>query len=74
LIGGRLVTADETELEMTERHVREGERHIASRMEILAHLRMHGQDTDLAERLLANLEDLLAMHRAHRARLQPQHS
>lgn len=60
----------ETELQMAERHVRDGERHVASQREILSHLRNHGHPTELAERLLANLEELLAMHREHLAHLK----
>ena len=64
-----MVTA-ETKLQMAERHVREGEHHVASQREIVAHLREHGCSTELAERLLGNLEDLLAMHREHLTRIR----
>lgn len=60
----------ETELAMVKRHVRVGERHVASQKEIIAHLREHGHPTELAERLLLNLEELLEMHRQHLARLK----
>lgn len=66
------MAARETKLEMAERHVRDGERHVVGQQEILARLREHGRSTDLAERLLTNLEDLLAMHRKHLARLRPE--
>lgn len=60
----------ETEREMVERHVRDGEHHVATQREILEHLRMHGRDTALAERTLANLEAMLALHHGHLARLK----
>ena len=60
----------ETELEMVERHVREGERHVANQREILAFLRRHNHPTELAETLLANLEAMQSLHRKHLARLQ----
>ena len=66
--------AVETELDMAERHVREGEHHVASQRELLAELRKDGHPTDTAERLLENLEDLLELHREHLARLQSQAS
>ena len=59
----------ETEREMVERHVRDGERHVASQRDILAHLRKHRRDAELAERTLMNLEDPLALHYEHLARL-----
>jgi DNA repair protein RadC len=55
---------------MAERHVRDGNRHVANQHEIIAHLLEHGHSTDLAERLLKNLEDLLAMHEQHLAHLR----
>ena len=67
------MAAPETRLEMAERHVREGERHVANQREILEHLSEHGHSTELAERLLSNLEGLLAMHREHLARIRAEH-
>ena len=54
---------------MVERHIRHGERHVTNQREILAHLRKHGHSIELAEKLLANWEDMLEMHYQHLARL-----
>jgi hypothetical protein len=59
----------ETEREMVERHVREGERHVLSQREIVDHLRGLGSRTELAEQLLCNLEQLQALHLEHLTRL-----
>ena len=63
----------EAKLEMAERYVREGEYHVARQREIIAHLTEHGRSTELAERLLLNLEDLLTLHRWHLARIKTEH-
>lgn len=55
----------ETELEMVERHVRQGERHVARQREILAELGRDGHPTAFARDLLALYEWTLAQHRAH---------
>ena len=55
----------ETELEMVERHVREGERHVARQREILAELGRDGHPTAIARDLLVLFEWTLAQHRAH---------
>ncbi|MFL6733971.1 MAG: hypothetical protein ACJ8EY_04680 [Sphingomicrobium sp.] len=55
---------------MVKRHVREGERHLASQRQVVIDLREHGHGTGLAEQLLVNLEELQKMHREHLARLQ----
>jgi hypothetical protein len=60
----------ETELEMVNRHVREGERNLALQQDIITWLGDHGQSTCEAERLLTNMTDLQRMHREHLARLQ----
>ena len=67
------MTSFETKLEMAERHVREGEYHVARQREIIAHPTEHGRSTELAERLLLNLEDLLTLHRGHLARIKTEH-
>lgn len=64
------MNASDSDLEMAERHVREGERHVSSQREIIVHLRAHHHSTELAERLLVNLEDLLQMHRQHLERIR----
>jgi SOS response regulatory protein OraA/RecX len=63
-------TFGETELEMVQRHVREGERHLTLQQEILTWLTDRGYSTDEAERLLTNMEDLQRMHCEHLTRLQ----
>jgi hypothetical protein len=59
----------ETELQMAERHVREGRRHIARQKEIIQKLRSLGAPTDDAETLLAIFASLQKQHLAHVARL-----
>ena len=59
----------ETELEMVERHVREGERHVSRQREIVRELFDHNHPTQLAEQLLVAFEQTLLDHRAHLARL-----
>ena len=65
-----MMSAVETELQMVERHVREGERHLTSQREIIARLRARGRDTSEADRLLTNLEDLQRLHLEHLRPLQ----
>ncbi len=67
------MSASETKLEMAERHVREGEHYVARQREIVAYLSEHARSTELAERLLFNLEDLLTLHREHLARIKTEH-
>ena len=61
---------DEADLQMAERHVRDGERHVANQREIVEHFLSQGYSTELAMRVLDNLEDLLAMHRKHLQHIQ----
>jgi hypothetical protein len=60
----------ESELEMTERHVREGEKHIARQREIIAEFTAKGFPTEEAERLLQNLKDLQRQHVDDLTRIQ----
>jgi hypothetical protein len=62
--------ANESELEMTRRHVADGERHIALQREIIVRLQGLGGDTGIAEQLLEEFEATLRDHRAHRDRLE----
>lgn len=55
----------ETELEMAERHVREGEIHVARQNELVEQLRTDGHCTRQAEELLAEFEAILTEHKAH---------
>jgi hypothetical protein len=61
--------APETDLEMAERHVREGERHIALQRKIIATLTEGGHLTDEAYKLLRTFEELQVLHVTHRDRL-----
>ncbi len=60
---------DETELEMVQRHVREGEAHVERQREIVAEVQARGEPTEMAVTLLAEFEDLLRLHKAHLARV-----
>lgn len=55
---------------MAQRHVAEGERHVDAQRRIIAHLRELGGATDVAEQLLTEFEDLLAVHRSHLRRIE----
>jgi hypothetical protein len=60
---------DETELQMAERHVREGVEHLAHQRGLIAWFRARGYPTDAAETLLGNMEELQRLHREHVAHL-----
>lgn len=60
----------ETELEMAQRHVREGEAHVLRQREIVAELPADSDLRLMAETLLDELEDVLRQHKAHLARLE----
>lgn len=64
------MTTVETELEMVERHIRAGERHVAHQQELIAWLSERGHPTEEAEKLLSNLRDLQRLHREHFDRLR----
>ncbi|RWA94864.1 MAG: hypothetical protein EOQ32_10275 [Mesorhizobium sp.] len=59
----------ETTLEMLERHVLLGDRHIERQREIVADFHHKGFRTDLAEDLLTLFEQMQLLHVAHRDRL-----
>jgi hypothetical protein len=59
----------ETELEMVQRHVREGEEHVARQREIVGRLPPSNEIAGIARALLTEFEDTLAAHRDHLARL-----
>jgi hypothetical protein len=65
----RAMHADESELEMVQRHVREGERHLVHQREMIAWHLEHGNLPEQSERLLANFEDMQRLHLEHLARL-----
>jgi len=60
----------QNELEMAERHVLEGEHHVARQREIVAELARDGHNTSKAAILLRTFEDLQAIHVADRDRLR----
>jgi hypothetical protein len=64
-LSGRYVMHAETELEMVERHVRQGERHVARQREILAELGRGGHSTAFARDLLVLFEWTQLQHRIH---------
>src|SRR5262245_46309343 len=59
----------ETELQMVERHIREGEVRVLRQREIVRELFDHNHPTALAEQLLLAFEQTLLDHRAHLTRL-----
>ena len=64
------------EIEMVQRHVAQGERHLQLQHRILAHLQEIGAPTEVAQELERQFEEILKMHRQHLARLevgQPHH-
>jgi hypothetical protein len=64
--------AEETELEMVERHVREGVGIVARQRALVARLSASGLPTGEAERLLDNFEDVQRMHEDHLVRILAQ--
>jgi len=62
--------AEETELEMVRRHVREGGEHLANQRALIARLRAAHLPTEEAEGLLDTFEELQRQHRAHLARIE----
>ena len=59
-----------SDLEMVERHVLEGRRHVHRQNEILARLEELGADSNMAAQLLIQFEVTLAEHEAHRDRIR----
>ena len=66
--------AEETELEMVQRHVREGERHLANQRAVIARLQTSYLPTEMAEALLGLLTDVQGEHEAHLRRLEGKRS
>lgn len=56
-------------LAMTNRHIASGNRVVTRQRQLIEHLEADGHDTRAALTSLARLEDLLALHLAHRDRL-----
>jgi len=63
------MVATETELEMVQRHIRQGERHVSRQHEIIAELTLRNQPTWLAESLLLDFQDVLRAHQDHLGRI-----
>lgn len=62
--------ADETELMMVRRHIRDGAGHIAKQRALIARLRQKGLPTEEAEALLVTFEDMQRQHEDHLARVE----
>jgi hypothetical protein len=54
------------DLQMVDRHVAQGERHIVQQEELISRLIQHGLPTADAELMLADFHDTLRVHREHR--------
>lgn len=59
----------ETELEMVQRHVREGRARVERQGELVARLRTKGEPVDIAESLLSQFRASQQQHEAHLAQL-----
>lgn len=62
--------AEETELAMVRRHVREGGMHVARQRALVDRLKGDGLPVEEAEALLATFEELQRQHEAHLARAE----
>ena len=62
--------AEETDLEMVQRHVREGEGHLANQRALIARLKTSGLPTDEAEAVLDVFKEVQRHHEAHCRRLE----
>ena len=60
----------ETELEMVQRHVRQGKEQIARQQAVISRLTASDLPTGEAESLLVTFEELQRMHEAHLARVE----
>lgn len=65
------VMEGETELEMVQRHIREGEGHLRRQGELITRLQELGAPTDIATSLLEQFTDCQRQHKEHLTRLQP---
>ena len=59
------MTTGETNLEMVQRHVRQGEKHVSRQLEIIAEMQLRKQPTGSAENLLFNFDRSPRAHKAH---------
>jgi hypothetical protein len=56
---------DQTELETTRRHIREGAEQIARQRDLLSRLRPRSEAAKIARQVLAQLEEAQRLHVAH---------
>ena len=63
------MVAAETEMEMVQRHVGQGNRHVSRQIEIIAGLRLRNHPTELAENMLLDFQATLRAHQDHLDRL-----
>jgi hypothetical protein len=68
--GKRVVAKGETELQMVQRHVREGEAHVQRQREIVAEMLERGAPADISATLLEAFQDTLRLHKAHLVRIE----
>jgi hypothetical protein len=59
----------ETELQVVQRHIREGKAILVRQHAVVERLRTTGFATDQAEVLLSNFHDFQALHEEHQARI-----
>ena len=67
---GAQMETEETELEMVQRHVREGEKHLANQRALIARLQASHRPFEDAEALLHTFEEMQRQHKAHLARIE----
>lgn len=60
----------ETELQMVQRHIREGNAHVQRQTEIVTQMWERGAPTDVAVTLLKQFQDTLRLHKAHLVRIE----
>lgn len=58
------------QLDMANRHVAEGERHVVMQEKLISMLRLKGQPTDAAVALLFEFNETLLLHRRHRDEIE----
>jgi hypothetical protein len=63
------MTYTQADLDMADRHIAQGERHVVNQERIISELSAHDQSTELAEQLLEEFRETLRQHRLHRDRI-----
>lgn len=64
-----VMSFSETELELVQRHIQQGMKHVSRQRRIINELAGHKHPTDVAERILVSFEECLDAHRSHLDRL-----